>query len=189
LREPIKHLSRASYIFLTKSDGSPDEALLELIRENNPKAEIIECAHKPQYLQSVDTGERLPLDVLRGAQIGAFSGIASPESFEKMLQDFGAEIRYNQRFLDHHRFTRYEIERLYRKADNADLDMIVTTEKDAVRLFDDIKASVPVYYLRLEIEILSGEEDFESATERICRPRTQEPAISPAPWGETPNGA
>jgi tetraacyldisaccharide 4'-kinase len=189
LREPIKHLSRASYIFLTKSDGSRDEALLELIRENNPKAEIIECAHKPQYLQSVDTGDRLSLDVLKEAKIGAFSGIASPESFEKMLRDFGAEIRYNQRFLDHHRFTRYEIERLYRKAGKADLDMIVTTEKDAVRLFDDIKASVPVYYLRLEIDILSGEEDFESATERICRPRKQEIASNRALRDEIPKGA
>jgi tetraacyldisaccharide 4'-kinase len=174
---------------LTKSDGSRDEALLELIRENNPKAEIIECAHKPQYLQSVDTGDRLSLDVLKGAKIGAFSGIASPESFEKMLRDFGAEIRYNQRFLDHHRFTRYEIERLYRKAGKADLDMIVTTEKDAVRLFDDIKASVPVYYLRLEIDILSGEEDFESATERICRPRKQEITSNRALRDEIPKGA
>jgi tetraacyldisaccharide 4'-kinase len=181
LREPIKHLARASYIFLTKSDGIQDDALLELIREHNPQAEIIECAHRPQYLQSVDSDECLPLDVLSGAKVGAFSGIASPESFENMLRDFGAEIRYNQRFLDHHRFTRCEIEQLYRKAGNAELDMIVTTEKDAVRLFDDIKASVPVYYLRLEIDILSGEEDFESATERICRPRIEQPSITRAP--------
>lgn len=176
LREPIKHLSRANYIFLTKSDGTRDETLLEQIREHNSEAEIIECAHKPQYLQAVDGDDRLPLEALKGAKIGAFSGIASPESFESMLRSFGAEIRYNQRFLDHHRFTRYEIERLYRKAGRAGLDMIVTTEKDAVRLFDDIEAPVPVYYLRLEIDILSGEEDFEGATERICGPRDPEAA-------------
>jgi tetraacyldisaccharide 4'-kinase len=189
LREPIKHLSRASYIFLTKSDGTRDEALLELIREHNPKAEIIECAHKPQYLQAIFSEERLPLEALRNTKIGAFSGIASPESFEKMLRDFGAEIRYNQRFLDHHRFTRYEIERLYRRAGNAELDMIVTTEKDAVRLFEDIEPPVPVYYLRLEIDILSGEEDFEGATERICRPRMQEPAIKRATSVDSRKGA
>ena len=64
--------------------------------------------------------------------------------------------------------------------------MIVTTEKDAVRLFDDIKASVPVYYLRMEIDILSGEEDFEGAAARICRPRTQEPITQPVALGEIP---
>ncbi|MGB0743199.1 MAG: tetraacyldisaccharide 4'-kinase [Opitutales bacterium] len=183
LREPVKHLNRASYIFLTKSDGVRDEALLELIRENNPKAEIIECAHKPQHLQSVDSSERLPLDALKGAHIAAFSGIASPESFEKMLREYGAEIRYNQRFLDHHRFTCSEIERLYAKAGELKLDMIVTTEKDAVRLFEDIKPPIPIYYLRLEIDILSGEEDFEEAAARICLPRTKMPSITRAPWG------
>ncbi len=183
LREPIKHLSRASYIFLTKSDGVRDETLLELIRENNSKAEIIECAHKARHLEPIAGGERLSLEALKGARIGAFSGIASPESFEKMLRDFGAEIRYNQRFLDHHRFTRYEIERLYRKAGGRELDMIVTTEKDAVRLFEDIEPPVPVYYLRLEIDILSGEEDFEAATARICLPRNKQPSISREPLG------
>ena len=171
LREPIKHLSRASYIFLTKSDGKRDDALLEIIREHNPNAEIIECAHQPQYLQEVETGERLPLSALKGARVASFSGIASPESFEDMLRGYGAEIRYNQRFLDHHRFTRYEIHHLYKKAGASDLDMIVTTEKDAVRLFDDIKAPIPIYFLRLEIDILSGEEDFDAAAARICLPR------------------
>lgn len=182
LREPIKHLSRASYIFLTKSDGVRDEALLELIREHNPKAEIIECAHQPQFLQNIYSEERLPLNALKGARIASFSGIASPESFENMLRGYGAEIRYNQRFLDHHRFTRSEIRHLYEKADQGKLDMIVTTEKDAVRLFDDIKAPIPIYYLRLEIAILSGEEDFEVAAARMCLPRNTRANATRMPW-------
>ncbi|MFW5874448.1 MAG: tetraacyldisaccharide 4'-kinase, partial [Verrucomicrobiota bacterium] len=183
LREPIKHLARASYVFLTKSDGSRDEALLEMIREYNPKAEIIECAHRPQYLQRVGGDERLPLDALKGAHIAAFSGIASPESFENMLRDFGAQLRFNQRFLDHHRFTRWEVQRVYDEAREAGLDMIVTTEKDAVRLFPDIEPPVPVYFLRLEIDILSGEEDFEGAAARICFPRNDQSRITRVPWG------
>lgn len=181
LREPIRHISRASYIFLTKSDGTRDDALLELIREHNSEAEIIECAHQPQYLQAVDGEERLPLDALKGARIAAFSGIAVPESFENMLRGFGAEIRYNKRFLDHHRFTRAEIEHLYEQAGAAGLDMIVTTEKDAVRLYRDIKPSIPLYFLRLEIDILSGEEDFEHAAARICLPRNSPSQLMRAP--------
>ncbi len=173
LREPIKHLSRASYIFLTKSDGVRDDTLLELIRENNSTAEIIECAHKPQFLKAVHSSEVLGLEALDGKRVAAFSGIASPESFESMLRDFGAEIRYNQRFLDHHRFSDAEIEHVYQKAGEAGLDMIVTTEKDAVRLPESIKSPVPLYFLRLEIDILSGEEDFEEAAARICLPKNE----------------
>jgi tetraacyldisaccharide 4'-kinase len=181
LREPIKHLSRASYIFLTKSNGQRDDALIELIREHNSKAEIIECAHKPQFLQSVECDTRLSLDALKGSRVAAFSGIASPESFENMLREHGAEIRYNQRFLDHHRFTRDEIKHLYEKAAEGELDMIVTTEKDAVRLFSDIKAPIPIYYLRLEIDILSGEEDFDAAAARICFPRNTAEQLGGSP--------
>ena len=145
---------------------------MELIREHNPKAEIIECAHQPQYLQAIEGNDRRTLDSLKNAQIAAFSGIASPESFENMLRSYGAEIHFNRRFLDHHRFTRSEIKQLYKKAYEANLDMIVTTEKDAVRLFRDIKSKLPIYFLRLEIDILSGEEDFEAAVARICLPRS-----------------
>jgi tetraacyldisaccharide 4'-kinase len=41
LREPIKHLKRASYVFLTKSDGVRDLELEELIQKHNPGVDII----------------------------------------------------------------------------------------------------------------------------------------------------
>ena len=172
LREPIQHLSRASYILLTKSDGERDENLLELIREYNSSAEIIECAHKPQFLQPLGSDEQVPLTALKGSKIAAFSGIATPESFEGMLKGHGAEICYNKRFLDHHRFTEHEILEIFKEvAQLSEVSMIVTTEKDAVRLAEEIESPVPIYYLRLEIDILSGQEDFEAAVGRICFPR------------------
>src|SRR4029078_7507236 len=51
LREPIKHLKRASYIFLTKSNSHRDPELERITAEHNPGADVIECAHRPQYLQ------------------------------------------------------------------------------------------------------------------------------------------
>jgi tetraacyldisaccharide 4'-kinase len=172
LREPVAHLRRASYVFVTKSDGQLDGPLLATIRRYKPDAEIIECAHRPKYLQAVDSEERRPLEDLRGRRVAALSGIATPESFEQFLRDLGAEIRHNKRFLDHHRFTVEELERFYAGAESAQAEMIVMTEKDAVRLPAGLRAPAPVYYLRLEIEILSGDRDFEAAVGRICFPRS-----------------
>lgn len=168
LREPIKHLKRASYIFLTKSNGIPDPALEQLIRRHNKTAEIIECAHKPQYLQAVWGDERLPLETLRGKRVGAFSAIATPESFEQFLRDFGASVLYSKRFLDHHRFSQEELEQIFAQSSAADLDFLVTTEKDAVRLPLEKMGNLPLFYLRLEIDIISGGNDFEEAVSRIC---------------------
>ncbi len=170
LREPIKHMKRASYVFLTKSDGQPDGELEDLIRHYNRNAEIIECAHRPSYLQQVNGTDRMELDSLKGRRVGAFSGIATPDSFESFLRELGASVLFTKRFLDHHRFTEKEIEDIFRQASAASLDFLVTTEKDAVRISPDLHPPIPLYYLRLEIEIIDGINDFEEAVSRICFP-------------------
>jgi tetraacyldisaccharide 4'-kinase len=178
LREPIKHLKRASYVFLTKSKGVRDEELETMIRRFNPDAEIIECAHKPQYLQRLDGEERLPLSALANRRIGAFSGIAAPESFEGFLRETGARLGYAKRFLDHHRFTAEELQTVFQEALQAKVEMLITTEKDAVRISSPHTIPLPCYYLRLEIDILRGASDFDEAVGKICFPNGQ-PAVAP----------
>jgi tetraacyldisaccharide 4'-kinase len=182
LREPIKHLKRASYVFLTKSKGVRDDELETMIRRFNPDAEIIECAHKPQYLQRLDGEERLPLSALAGRRIGAFSGIAAPESFEGFLRETGARLGYAKRFLDHHRFTAEELQTVFQEALQAKVEMLITTEKDAVRITSPDTIPLPCYYLRLEIDILRGAADFDEAVGKICFPRGV-PAVDSVPTG------
>src|SRR5438105_8170866 len=108
LREPPRNLRRASYIFITKNPGEPNDASIQRIRCHNRTAEIIECAHQPLYLQNVYTGERLPLERLRDTFIGAISGIAAPESFENALKRLGAHVDLAKRYIDHHYYTEAE---------------------------------------------------------------------------------
>lgn len=173
LREPVRHLRRASYVFLTKSDGRRDEELEEYIRAHNPGVDIIECAHTPKYLHEVNGTARHELSFLEGRRVGCFSGIAVPESFEGFLRRFGAQLVYVKRFLDHHRFDPEDFALIFRQAQDAGLDFMVTTEKDAVRIPPEVVFPVPLYYLRLEIEILHGAADFQEAVGRICFPETR----------------
>jgi tetraacyldisaccharide 4'-kinase len=177
LREPVKHLRRASYVFLTKSDGRRDPELEATIARHNPTADLIECVHRPQYLQRVGTGAddpagRQPLAWLKGRRVFAFSGIATPESFEKFLRELGALVMGRERFLDHYRYTADDLDALLAQARQAGAECLLTTEKDAVRLPAAAAASLPVYYLRLEIEIIRGAVDFDEAVGRICFPQT-----------------
>lgn len=177
LREPIKHLDRANYIFLTKSNGQRDADLESLIAQNHPGADIIECAHRPQYLQRHGTPAgsleaRQPLSWLKGRRVLAFSGIATPESFEKFLRDLGALVVARERYLDHYRFDETDIADLGALAQREGAECLVTTEKDAVRIADNQVWPLPLYYLRLEIEIIRGAADFDEAVGRICFPQT-----------------
>ena len=176
LREPPRNLRRASYIFITKSTGQSNESLIRRIRKYNRTAEIIECAHKPLHLQNVFTGEQLPLDALRGTYIGSICGIAQPDSFENGLRELGAKIEISKRYADHHRYSEAELQSFINRCVRRDLAMVVTTEKDAVRFPRLLNPEVPIYFLRVEIEILSGHESWEHCVARICQPQ---PILSP----------
>jgi tetraacyldisaccharide 4'-kinase len=178
LREAPRNLRRANYIFITKNTGEPNDALIQRIRRYNRTAEIIECAHKPLYLQNIYTSERLPLEYLRDAFIGSICGIAAPESFEGGLKKLGARVDLAKRYIDHHRYSEAELQSFINRCIRRDLQMIVTTEKDAVRMprLPDSELRVPICFLRVEIEILSGHESWEHCVARICKPQ---PLLSP----------
>ncbi|MFM7180370.1 MAG: tetraacyldisaccharide 4'-kinase [Verrucomicrobiales bacterium] len=170
LREPPPNLRRASYILLTKCNGEPNDAIIGRIRHYNRTAEIIECAHRPRYLQHLKTGERLELSEIQGKFVGAISGIAVPEGFENGLRKLGATVEIAERYADHHRFNEKEVAAFLDRCLRRDLHMVVTTEKDAVRFPLPASLDIPVYFLRIDIDILNGREHFEACIRRVCQP-------------------
>ena len=167
LREPPSHLARASVIFITKSDGNTAE-LRKRITALNSTAGIIECIHHPLYFEDVFTGERRGLDLLTGKKIASLSGIAQPESFEESLIKLSGELVYSKRFADHHRFTQQEILNAINRAKKRQAQAIITTQKDAVRFPKIDRRDLPIYFMRVEIKILSGAEDFRDCVKKIC---------------------
>ena len=51
-----------------------------------------------------------------------------------------------------------------------DMELIVTTEKDAVRFPRPESIDVPIVFLRIEVEILKGQEIWDDMIQRICNP-------------------
>lgn len=170
LREPIRSIRRADYIFLTKSDGSPRlRHLKSFIHKHNHRAEIIECCHRPQYLEDVfKKGVRFPLATLQGKKIASLSAIANPASFNAFLLQNGAELVLKRHFADHHRYRQQEMIDFINDAKAAGAELILTTEKDAVRMPRLDRCDIPILFLRIEIDILSGRENFDQCISRIC---------------------
>jgi tetraacyldisaccharide 4'-kinase len=168
LREPAKNIRRAGFIFITKSNGDGAEELKQELRALNPTAEISECRHCARHLQHVFTQEQKPLEYLRGLKVAALSGIAVPQGFEDELCRQGAEVLLHRTYTDHHRFSQQEIIDAINEAVQAGADVMVTTEKDAVRFPFVERCDIPIYFLRVEIEMLSGSEAFQDWIKRIC---------------------
>ncbi len=170
LREPIKNIRRADYIFLTKSNGGTAyRHLKKFIKKHNQQAEIIECTHRPLYLQNIYSKEIIDLKYMNGKRVASISGIAAPESFEKFLRTLGSELVNTARYADHHRYTQQEIIDFINQSIRKDAELILTTEKDAVRFPMLDRRDLPILLMRVEIDILSGQENFDQCISRICQ--------------------
>jgi len=168
LRESTRNIRRAGFIFITKSDGTGTAALRERLQRLNPGAEIVECRHEPRHLKDVFTGEVRGLDTLKGLRASVVSGIACPQGFEEEVRRLGAEVVYARRFADHHPYTQQELIDLVNRSKKQGAAAIITTEKDAVRLPRLYRRDIPVYFLRVDIAIVRGSEDFHACISRIC---------------------
>lgn len=176
MREPRTSLKRASYIILTKSGGRPQDELIATIRRYNKVADIIVTNHAPAYLENIFTGERRPLDFLKDKYVACLSGIARPESFENLVEEQGAHVEIRRRYPDHYWFDQEELDAFVERCADRALDLIVTTEKDAVRFLRPGEMEVPIFFLRIQIEIEQGQENWDRMIDRICAIAEPKPA-------------
>ncbi len=167
LREPPSHLRRAGTVFITKSDGDTSE-LRQRIKRHNPDAGIIECVHHPLFFEDVFTGERLELEAVKALKVATLSGIAQPESFERSLIELGNQLVYQRRFADHHRFSQQEVLDVINRSVRRGAEMIITTQKDAVRFPKIDRRDLPLFFMRVEIKIIKGAKDFHDCVGKIC---------------------
>ena len=170
LREPPDHLRRATHILITKCDGSDLSDLHARIRLHNKTAPIIECRHRPVELQDLASGKTFPLSDLQGLRAASLSAIASPESFEQGLRRLGVNLELTQSFADHHRYSKREIDRFLKRCARRGISCVLTTEKDAVRMPRLFNQEIPIRYLRIEIEIVKGQEHWDRMLDQLIHP-------------------
>lgn len=94
-----------------------------------------------------------PVDVfgLKGRPVIAFAGIGRPEKFFATLRALGADVVEARSYADHHAYTASEIARLHARA-RASNAMLITTEKDFVRLTPSEKQEVNFLPVRAAFE-------------------------------------
>jgi tetraacyldisaccharide 4'-kinase len=69
-----------------------------------------------------------------GNRVAAVAGIARPRRFFSALREQGYEVVCELPFSDHHWYTRRDLDRIRAAARESGAHLVVTTEKDAVRL-------------------------------------------------------
>lgn len=165
LREPLGGLRRASALLITRADQASDARLAEVkanLREYHPTAPIYEAVHAHTGFRSeADAGVRPP-DALRGRRWFAFCGIADPHSFIRQLAGIGGTCAGSRVFSDHHAYTNVDLRSVLTTAVEARADLVVTTEKDWVKLAvlpGALEGALPVWRADLHIRFRADHEE------------------------------
>ena len=150
LREPLKALCRADAVILTKVQKCANiKNLKENLKEKLLAYPIFEAEYTPVEVRVGGNLQVLSPEHLKGKKILAFSGLAKPESFQKTLLGLEARIVGVEVFPDHHWYVQEDVEKLWQRGAKLNVEALVTTEKDMVRLKDCTMGPLPLYVLSI----------------------------------------
>ncbi|MGM0635668.1 MAG: tetraacyldisaccharide 4'-kinase [Bacteroidota bacterium] len=161
LREPISGAKRANIILVTKCPSTiTAQECKKIERKLKPKP------HQKVFFSTIEYDEKIhsTTEVLLLKELQNFNlvtGIANPDPLLNHLNQLGKNYQHH-RFADHHNFTKTEIETLQKE------DLIVTTEKDFMRLQPHF-SSQQLYYLPIRFRIIEGESKFNKMVMDFCK--------------------
>lgn len=148
LREPLHAIARADVVVLTRAEPGQDLSTARSVIGRYADAQVVTANHVPTGAREIVSGCDKQLSSMRGMPILAFAGIARPDTFFSLLLGLGADVRKQLPFPDHYPYRESDIDDIRRTAAEYKAEMIITTEKDAVRL----RRLTPreVWFLRIE---------------------------------------
>lgn len=161
LREPVSALTRADMFFLTRcSNDRKKYSLTTFLNKRFPKRPVFYCSHIPEEVIFPDKGQKIKINELKGISVGGFAGIARPDYFKKILIDVGAELVFFKVFDDHYNYKVRDIEELKKEKEKLGAEILITTQKDWVKINNlNIKGS-DIGFLTVKFKILAKQDEF-----------------------------
>jgi tetraacyldisaccharide 4'-kinase len=140
LREPLDTVIAADAILAADADVEVDVRGLEI-----PVFRLRRALGAPRGLE-------MPADAALQRPALAFAGIAAPERFFEDLRASGYTLARTLSFGDHHPYSRRDVARIFATAKTAGAGMVLTTEKDYVRLLPHRPFPLPAGWVPLTME-------------------------------------
>jgi tetraacyldisaccharide 4'-kinase len=169
LREPVRSLRRAGVVVISRSDLVSDRDRAAIRAEAERHAGSLNWAqsrHAP--LDLVDSlGQTSSLVELEGKSIVAFCGIGNPEGFRRTLSSLCSELIDFRVFPDHHPYTALDVGSLEHWVAGSGANLVLTTQKDSVKLRAASLGPAPLRALRIGLEITAGREIMDDLLARL----------------------
>ncbi|HSD11098.1 MAG TPA: tetraacyldisaccharide 4'-kinase [Candidatus Binatia bacterium] len=171
LREPPAALARAHAILVSK--GGPEERVPPTLEAYLAKVPSYRGELRAVTLVTPDSGEwrELPMGILAARKALGVAGLADPRPFYHTLHDWEARIQDYLEFADHHVYTLEDWKQISSRS--RDLDLVVTTEKDLVKLEQFPFAKDKLVAVRVSMHVENGAQLVDSIVAAVERRRAE----------------
>ncbi|OGU44003.1 MAG: tetraacyldisaccharide 4'-kinase [Ignavibacteria bacterium GWC2_56_12] len=163
-REPLSSLLRAQSVVITQCTNGEEFHRVRTLLPKEFRGSVAGVRTNIRSIRRAIGNSEEPMDRCRGRRVAAFSGIGTPSAFRATLTSLGMNVVEHSVFPDHHEYSAQDIEKLQRAAEESKPDMLVTTQKDLMRLrsmqFEKFLRSFPVFYSVAGLEWLAGDVEM-----------------------------
>lgn len=163
LREPLAGLRRADAVVITRADSERDvaavRARLQAVMTGHPvQAEVV---FRSDDVVSVTTGERRGVDWCVGKKAWLVSGIGNSESFRRLAMENGLQVYGETAFADHYVYRSEDVDRMRAQVSRSNVEIVLTTEKDAGKLAPLLRPDDSWWALRLRADVRHGQDALQ----------------------------
>jgi tetraacyldisaccharide 4'-kinase len=149
LREPLETAARADALLVSGDMSGTGKSIIDTLQLSR----IYQMQRVLDVPRSTDS-EKSPVPLSASSRILAIAGIAKPDRFFSEIGTFGGIVVRTLAFSDHHEFTQQDIVKITELVRALRIDLVLTTEKDYVRLerYQPFAFNVAIVPLKIEIE-------------------------------------
>jgi len=162
LREPKSALKRADIVVFTKINKKRCDtaAARSELKKFNDELIFLEATHKPKHFYDARARKEHDLSYISGKRVMLLSSIGDPDYFEETVKDLGAVVVEHIIYSDHYDYKAKDMEKILKRCSERAFDLVITTEKDAVKLrrMSLSFGSYTMLTLIIEMEITDGKE-------------------------------
>ncbi len=156
MREPMSALNRADAIVVVSFGSDHPSGIRRKEMARLLRHRVFHARVRPRCLVHSENGEwRESAPALAGRRVLAVSGLADPSAFHAMVREIDADLVAVVEYPDHHSYTSDDWHAISAAA--RDVDLVITTEKDLIKLERFPFARDSLYALRLEVSIPEDE--------------------------------
>jgi tetraacyldisaccharide 4'-kinase len=163
MREPLSAAQWATIIMFSRTGNSHSLSSLQARIEHHVGKPIVPLRIDitPQKMIHIPTRAIRSMDFFKHRSLLLVSGIGNPSSFRSCVLSCELDVRDEIRYSDHFAYSEKDVEEIRLKMNRLKVDLVLTTEKDALKLQEFLRKDDPFWALEVQVTVAEGENQIQ----------------------------